>query len=270
MDTEISGEVLADNFTQVECSFNQEYDGLILQLMKFNETTLISSSYSNVLQWEITENNIQLERCITQVEDYLSQIRNVLSVEDGVHLLVLRSKYLNDVRSEYKISVYNLKDGTLVCERTLHGNVMKVILLSETHVLALQERPESLMSVYSIRKTGTCDNMNINIRNINYHCVDVYKLQNVKNTILVLYRQYLELWTVTEDSCSILDHYEFQTVEYAVAMIVIDSTKVIVLNALHWDQYDHEETLLSFGKLKVVSETLIPWGKDRYLLSPHV
>lgn len=110
MDTEISGEVLGDNFTQVECSFNQEYDGLIFQLMKFSETTLISSSIRNVLQWEITENTIQLVRCIIQVEDCFSQIKNMLSVEDGVHLLVLRSKYLNDVRSEYKISVYNLKD----------------------------------------------------------------------------------------------------------------------------------------------------------------
>lgn len=239
---------LANKFEPLRCPCSDENDAMTSMLEQtfrmviLKNNTLVSCCHETAMQWEITENTVQLVRCVIKPgSSWL--ITNLISLENGTHFLICQAD-----GALSKISLHSIDVHAAIYELILNHLTVEVIPLSLDYFLDLQQ---SDLCVYSMKKPGHC--MPVNMMDRGYLCMK--KLPGVDNMVILLYEQYLDLWSITDQVCSVVHHYEFQTVHPAVDMEIIDSTKIIIMSEQSGLQ---AETLLCIRHLEVVSETPIP------------
>lgn len=246
-------------FQPLRCPCSDDSDAMMaileqtFRMIMMKNNTLVSCCHETAMQWEITDNTVQLVRCIIKPGNSLL-ISNLLSLEDGVHFLLLQVDGAQTI-----VSVHNIESHAPVYEVTLDFVTVEVLPLSVHHFLGLHCQPDLL--VYSLRKPGHCIEMYL--QDIEY--VSLNKLPGVDNIVIILYTHYLDIWKITEETYNQICHYEFHVVKKAVEMGVIDCTKALVTCEEAGLQ---GEILLGFSDLKVVSESLISDKIEGEFVSP--
>lgn len=88
---------------------------------------------------------------------------------------------------------------------------------------------------------------------------DIKKLPGVKNMVIILYKHYMEIWTVTEKTSTLLNHNMLQSDYTAGYMEVIDRGHIILMYE-HLSGELQAKTQLCLKEFNIVSETLMPDG----------
>lgn len=240
---------LPKDFIPLRCPCIEDNDEITsmleqtFRMIMLDNNTLVSCCHETAMQWEVTEDTVQLTRCIIKPGN-TSLITNLIPLEDGVHFFILQ---IDGPCS--KISVHSTDVHTPLYELTVDSVILEVIPLSKHHFLSLHGQPA--LFGYSMRKPGFC--AEIILSDYNYVCIN--KLPTVDNVIIVLYSHSFELWSITEQSSNILSRYDFKIIKLAVSMEVLDSSKVIVM---YEDFGLQGEMLIRLRNLNVKSETVIP------------
>ncbi|KAL1463088.1 hypothetical protein WDU94_014877 [Cyamophila willieti] len=253
-------EVSTSMFEPLRCPHsddNDEITGMLHQtfrMITMQDSSLVSCCHETCMQWEITDNTVQLVRCVVKPGSSPWLMTNLLSLEDGFHFL---TSQMNGTQS--KIAVHHIDLHGPLCELIVDHLIVELIPLSLNHFLDPCQSND--LRVYSLKRPAQY--LQLNLPNTHYLCMK--KLPHMDSVVVILYEHHVDLWNITDQACSLLSHYEFQSVYLAVEMEMIDSRKLIIMSEESGLQ---AETLLCINNFKVISESPIPDRIEGDLVCP--